>query len=82
MDHLRASASRLQRSLLTWVLGFFGVVALFKLLPKTTSYVLRRFVFGFISQAVFVVIAALLTERIAGMLTGQRRRSKSQRSRS
>lgn len=72
MDDFRASATELQQSLLTWVLGFFGMLAAFKLLPKTIKYVLRRYVFGLVSEIVFVVIAALLTEKAAEKLTNQR----------
>lgn len=72
MDDLRASASELQQSLLTWVLGFFGMLVAFKLLPKTIKYVMRRFIFGLVSEIVFVVIAALLTEKAAEKLTNQR----------
>lgn len=71
MDDFRSSGRDLQRSLWSWGLGFLGVLAVFKLLPRTIKYVIRRFVFGLISEIVFVVIAALLTEKIAGHLTGR-----------
>ena len=50
------------------LLGFFGVTALFLLLPKTLKYVIRRFVLGTIAEIVAVVLAGLLTEKLVDLV--------------
>ena len=59
------------------VLGFFGVIAAAKLLPKLFSFTMRRFVFGLLSELIMVVLAALLTEKFAEKLTGRESSSES-----
>ena len=61
----------LQESLVKGLLGFFGVIAAFKFLPKVLSFTVRRFVFGLLSEVIMVVLAALLTEKVAKKLTGR-----------
>lgn len=56
------------KSLLSIVLGFFGVTAAFLLLPKTIKYVIRRFLLGIISEIVAVVITGLLTEKLIDLM--------------
>lgn len=52
-------------------MGFFGFFAVKKLLPKTIGLVFNRWTFGLINQIVFVVLAALLTDKLARKLTGR-----------
>jgi hypothetical protein len=61
----------LQEGLVKSLLGFFGVIAAAKLLPKLLGYTVRRFVFGLLSEVIWVVLASLLTEKIARKLTGR-----------
>lgn len=61
----------LQEGLVKWLLGFFGVIAAVKLLPKVLSFLTRRFVFGLLSEIIMVILAGLLTEKVAEKLTGR-----------
>ena len=61
----------LQEGLVKGLLGFFGVIAAAKLLPKLLGYTMRRFVFGLLSEIIIVVLTALLTEKVAKKLTGR-----------
>lgn len=61
----------LQEGLLKGLLGFLGVIAAAKFLPKILSFTMRRFVFGLLSEIIMVVLAALLTEKFAQKLTGR-----------
>lgn len=58
-------------SILKAVLSFFGVIAAFKIVPKAFSFVTRKFVFGLVSQVVWIVIAGLLTEKAAEKFAGK-----------
>ncbi len=60
-----------QSVLIKAVLGFLGVIAFWKLLPRAVSFFVRRWVLGLVAEVIFVVIAALLTEKLAGKLTGR-----------
>ncbi len=71
MDDFSPTDSGLQNTFIKSALGFLGVVAGFKLLPKIVSFVARRFVFGFVSQLIFVILAGLLTKKAAETLTGR-----------
>ena len=57
------STPDLRSSFTTWLLGFFGVTALFLLLPKTIKFLVRRFLLGLVSEIVAVVITGLLAEK-------------------
>lgn len=52
-----------------YIVGFVGVIAAFFFLPRTLKYLVRRFVFGVISEVVLVVLAGLLTEKAVEKLT-------------
>ncbi len=47
-----------------WLLGFFGAVFGFLLLPKTLKYFVRRFVLGTLGEVVVIVLTGLLTEKM------------------
>ncbi len=51
-------------------LGFFGVIAARKLLPKAAGLAFNRWTFRLVNQIVFVALAALLTDKLAKKLTG------------
>ena len=53
----------LRNPLATYLLGFFGVLFAFTLLPRTLKFLVRKFFFGFLGEVVTVVITALLTEK-------------------
>lgn len=57
-------------TLVKFVLGFFGIIAAAKLLPRTFVFMMRRYLFSLVTELVVVVIAALLTEKIARKITG------------
>jgi hypothetical protein len=61
----------LQEGLVKGLLGFLGVIAAFKFLPRVLSFTVRRFVFGLLAEVIMVVLAGLLTEKIAKKLTGR-----------
>ena len=46
-----------------WLLGFFGAIFGFLLLPKTLKFLVRKFVFGLIGEVVAIVLTGLLTEK-------------------
>lgn len=71
MKRTSQSSTGLRSSLLTWVLGFLGITALIKFLPRTLSYATRRWVFGLITELVVVILAGLLTEKLANRMTGR-----------
>lgn len=56
-------------SLISLLLGFFGVTAAFLLLPKTIKYVIRRFFLSILSEVVAVVITGLLTEKLVDVIS-------------
>lgn len=68
---MNLSDSNSTDSILKAVLGFFGVIAAFKIVPKAFSFITRKFVFGFISQIVWVVLAGLLTQKAAEKFAGK-----------
>lgn len=61
----------LQEGLVKGLLGFLGVIAAFKFLPKVLTYTVRRFVFGLLAEVIMIVLAGLLTEKVAKKLTGR-----------
>lgn len=58
-----------RNSLISMLLGFFGVTAAFFLLPKTIKYVIRRFFLSILSEIVAVVITGLLTEKLVDLIS-------------
>ena len=70
MSDSTSSGGDARSTIIKVVLGFFGVIAAAKLLPRTMVFMARRYVFNLITELVIVVIAALLTEKIARKLTG------------
>ena len=60
--------------IVTMVLGFLGVTAMFYLLPRTIKFFLRKLVFGVVSEVVAVVVTGLLTEKLVDFV-GQDRQS-------
>ena len=53
-----------EKSLVNALLGFFGVVAAFLLLPRTLKLVFRKFAVGIIGEVVAIVTLGLLTEKL------------------
>ncbi len=51
-----------------FVAGFVGTAFAFLFLPKTLKLFIRRFVLGLIGEVIFVIITALLTEKMAELL--------------
>lgn len=58
-----------RNSLISLLLGFFGVTAAFLFLPKTIKYVIRRFFLSILSEIVAVVITGLLTEKLVDLIS-------------
>lgn len=71
MERTSPSSTGLRSSLLTWVLGFLGIAALVKFVPRLLKYATRRWFFGLISEIVVVVLAGLLTEKLVDRVTGR-----------
>ena len=69
MRKLTTGSAETDRSLLSILLGFFGVTAAFLLLPKTVKFVIRRFLLGIISEIVAVVVTGLLTEKVVDLIS-------------
>ncbi len=46
------------------LLGFFGVVAAFLLLPKTVKFLVRRFVLRLLGEVILFITFGLLTEKV------------------
>lgn len=65
MDHTRHSDPSLAESSAKLLFGFFGVTAVFLLLPRTVKYLIKRFIWGVAGEVVAVMIAGLLTEKAA-----------------
>lgn len=57
-----------QKSLINVLLGFFGVVGAFLLLPKTVKFAARRFLTSMAKEIVVVVLTGLLTEKLVSMI--------------
>lgn len=51
-----------------WLVGFFGAVFGFLLLPKTVKYFIRRFLLGIAGEIVAIIITGLLTEKAVDMI--------------
>jgi hypothetical protein len=71
MSNITTGSPQTDKSLLSLLLGFFGVTAAFLLLPKTVKFVIRRFITGILSEIVAVVVTGLLTEKLVGFIAEQ-----------
>lgn len=71
MRKLSTGSPQTDKSLVSVLLGFFGVTAAFLLLPKTVKFVIRRFLLGIISEIVAVVLTGLLTEKLVDLIGEQ-----------
>ena len=60
--------NRLPAPLSKFLAGFVGTSLTFLLLPKTAKLFIRRFVLGLIGEVIFVIITALLTEKLAELV--------------
>lgn len=69
MPRFDASSPSLQKSVQTWLLGFFGALFGFLLLPRALKFVARRFVLGVAGEIVAIVITGLLTEKAVDALS-------------
>jgi len=61
--------SPLSDPLVKWMLGFFGALFGFLLLPRALKTFFRRFVLGTLSEIVVILVAGLLTERAVDLLS-------------
>lgn len=50
------------------LIGFFGVVGAFLLLPRTLKFMGRRFVLGIAGEVLTVVLTGLVTEKLVEFL--------------
>lgn len=64
------SSDPFQEGVVKWILGFFGVIAAVKFLPKVLGFITRRFVFGLLSEVIMVILAGLLTEKVVEKIAG------------
>jgi len=64
----------LSDSLARWLLGFFGAIAAFLLLPKMARLFARRFAARLIAELVAFVTLGLLTEKAVDWLSRPPRR--------
>ena len=69
MRYLDSSQPDLQSSLTTWLIGFFGAILGFMILPKTLKFLIRRFIFSIFSEVLAVVVAGLLAEKAVEKLS-------------
>lgn len=58
----------MQSVFLRFLLGFFGTILGFKLLPKLFRYFFRRVLPGLLTEVVTVVITGLLTEKAIDLI--------------
>jgi uncharacterized membrane protein YeaQ/YmgE (transglycosylase-associated protein family) len=68
MDHPPTTQPGLADSATTWLLGFFGAIAAFLLLPRTLKFVVKRLFFGFVGEIIAIVLAGLVAEKVAEKL--------------
>lgn len=61
----------LGETLTNGLLGFFGVVAAFLLLPKTLKFFVRRFVLRLLGEVILFITFGLLTEKVIDWLDEQ-----------
>lgn len=50
------------------LIGFFGVVGAFFLLPRTAKFMVRRFVLSTAGEVLAIVLTGLLTEKLVELL--------------
>ncbi|MDX1547218.1 MAG: hypothetical protein R3247_09535 [Rhodothermales bacterium] len=63
-----SSPPPLSDPIVKWLLGFFGAIFGFLLLPKTLKLVFRKLVFGTVAEIVAIVLTGLLTEKAVEFL--------------
>lgn len=51
------------------LIGFFGVLGAFLLLPRTAKFMVRRFFMGIISEVLMVILTGLLTEKLVDFIS-------------
>ena len=61
--------SPLSDPLVKGLLGFFGALFGFLLLPRAVKFFLRKFVLGTLSEIVAIVVTGLLTEKAVDLLS-------------
>ena len=59
----RSSSSPTSDPIVKWLLGFFGAIFGFLLLPKTLKLVFRKLILGTVAEVVAIVLTGLLTEK-------------------
>ena len=64
----RSSSSTFSDPIVKWLVGFFGAIFGFLLLPKTIKLVFRKLVFGTVAEIVAIVLTGLLTEKAVEFL--------------
>ncbi|QXD14895.1 hypothetical protein GQ464_015975 [Rhodocaloribacter litoris] len=69
MQPPQAPRPSLGDSLTRWLLGFFGAVAAFLLLPRAVKYFLRRVLTRILGQVLLFVTMGLLTEKFVEWLS-------------
>jgi hypothetical protein len=68
MFNTSSPTPNLQDPIVKWLLGFFGAVLGFLLLPKTVKFVLRKFLLGTLTEIVTIVLTGLLTEKAVDLI--------------
>ncbi|GIV59009.1 MAG: hypothetical protein KatS3mg043_0098 [Rhodothermaceae bacterium] len=69
MQPPQAPRPSLGDSLTRWLIGFFGAVAAFLLLPRAVKYFLRRVLTRILGQVLLFVTMGLLTEKLVDWLS-------------
>lgn len=63
-----------------WLIGLFGGVSLFFILPRAVRFMFKTFFVGVLAEVVTIVAAGLLTEKAAESVTERPERSRTRRS--
>ena len=58
-------------SVARWLLGFFGAVAAFLLLPQAIKFFIRRYLFRTLGKIISFITIGLLTEKVFDWLGGE-----------
>lgn len=64
--------SELKMSLARWLLGFFGGIATYLVLPRALKYLVRRFALGLLTEVAAVALAGFLAEKASKTFTDER----------
>ncbi|MFW5955380.1 MAG: hypothetical protein ACOCSK_01420 [Rhodothermales bacterium] len=75
-----AAKNQTRQSLTNLLVGFFGVLAAFLLLPKTLKFAVRRFLIGIVKEVLLVLVTGLLTEKLVGVIGHDDNRESEKRS--